>query len=135
MYPHRRLIFRSLKSDTFGMDVTTTRIDLLSQVMDAAALRHKVIANNIANVNTPGYKRLDVEFEQTLAKALSTGVPAAEVKPTIVQDDSNAERVDGNTVDIDREMGQLNQNSLLYTAASQILANQIAQLRSAITGR
>ena len=117
------------------MDVTTPRIDLLSRVMDAAALRHKVISNNIANVNTPGFKRLDVEFEQSLAKALGRGVPAAEINPTVVQDDSNAERVDGNTVDIDREIGQLNQNSLLYTAAAQIMANQIAQLRSAITGR
>lgn len=117
------------------MDATNSRIDLLSRVMDAASLRHKVIANNIANVNTPGFKRLDVEFEQALAKAIGAGVPLATVSPTIVTDPTTAERVDGNTVDIDREMGDLNQNSLLYTAASQILASQLSQLRSAITGR
>ncbi|WP_020468459.1 flagellar basal body rod protein FlgB [Zavarzinella formosa] len=117
------------------MDVTNNRIDLLTRVMDTAALRHKVIANNVANVNTPGFKRLGVEFEQTLSKAIEAGTPVTSVSPTIVTDDTTAERVDGNTVDIDREMQQLSMNSLLYTAASQILANQLAQLRSAIAGR
>lgn len=117
------------------MDITNSKIDLLARVLDAAATRNKVIAQNIANVNTPGYKRLDVEFEQTLAKALAGGEPVSQAPITIIEDTTTAERVDGNTVDIDKEMGQLSQNSLLYNAAAQLLATQLAQLRSAITGR
>ena len=43
-------------------------IDVLSRVLDTAALRHRVIAQNVANVNTPGYRRLEVTFEDELAK-------------------------------------------------------------------
>lgn len=103
--------------------------------MDAAALRQKVIAQNVANVNTPGYRRLAVEFEDEMAKALGTpgGAPGA-VSGTVVVADA-AERVDGNTVDLDREMGDLTKNGLLYQAAAQIAASRMASLRSAVSGR
>jgi flagellar basal-body rod protein FlgB len=108
-------------------------IDTLTRVLDTAGLRHRVIAQNVANVNTPGYKRLEVQFEDALAKALATpGGPAA--KPRVVEGDG-PERVDGNTVDIDREMGDLTKNGLLYQAATQILASRLAALRSAVSGR
>ncbi len=110
-------------------------IDVLQRVMDAAALRQKVIAQNVANVNTPGYRRMAVEFEGEMAKALGTpgGSPAA-VSPTVVVADG-PERVDGNTVDLDREMGDLTKNGLLYQAAAQIVASRMASLRSAVSGR
>lgn len=117
------------------MDVSSSRTDLLARVLDAAALRHRVIANNIANVNTPGFKRLDVSFEDELAKVLAGGGDVRGVKPTVAEDPTAPERVDGNTVDIDREMGMLSKNSLLYTAASQILVARMSAMRSAITGR
>ena len=47
-------------------------LNLLSHVLGAAGLRHRVIAQNIANVNTPGYRRLEVTFEEDLARALQT---------------------------------------------------------------
>lgn len=108
-------------------------IDVLSRVLDTASLRHRVIAQNVANVNTPGYHRLEVTFEDELAKELHTpGGTAAKAK--VVEGDG-PERVDGNTVDIDREMGDLTKNGLLYQAATQILASRMASLRSAISGR
>ena len=110
-------------------------IDVLTRVMDAAALRQKVIAQNVANVNTPGYRRLAVEFEGEMAKALGTpGGAAGAVSPTVVVADG-PERVDGNTVDLDREMGDMNKNSLLYQAAAQIAASRMASLRAAVAGR
>ena len=110
-------------------------IDVLRRVMDAAALRHQVISQNVANVNTPGYRRLAVEFEDELAKVLgASGGSAGSVAPKVVVED-RAERVDGNTVDLDREMGDLNKNTLLFQAASQLVASRIASMRSAITGR
>lgn len=117
------------------MDTSHLNLKLLAQVLDASAMRHRVIAQNIANVNTPGYRRLAVEFENDLAKALAApDGDVAHVKPRVVIEDG-PERVDGNTVDIDREMGALSKNSLLYQAAAQIITSRVASMRSAIAGR
>lgn len=116
------------------MNVNSSQIDLLARLMDAAGMRHRVIANNVANVNTPNFKRQQVLFEDEMAKALHGG-DVASVKPTVGEDTSAAERVDGNTVDIDKEMGDLTKNALLYNAAAQIVATRLATLRSAISGR
>ena len=118
------------------METKDSRLNILSQVLDAAALRHRVIAQNVANVNTPGYRRLAVEFEADLAKALAApgGAATAHVQPRVVVADG-PERVDGNTVDIDREMNDLGRNAVLYEAAVQIITSRVASLRSAIAGR
>jgi flagellar basal-body rod protein FlgB len=117
-----------------AMDTSLSGLNVLTQVLDTAALRHRVIAQNVANVNTPGYRRLAVEFEDNLAKSLASASNPAQVKPRVVIEDG-PERVDGNTVDIDREMVAMNKNSLLYQAAAQIITNRVAQLRAAIAGR
>lgn len=118
------------------MEPTVPGLNLLTQVLDAAALRHRVISQNVANVNTPGYRRREVAFEADMAKALASpgGATTAQVKPQVVVADG-PERVDGNTVDIDREMNDLTKNALLYQAATQIVASRVAALRSAIAGR
>jgi flagellar basal-body rod protein FlgB len=109
-------------------------IDLLTQVLNASSLRHRVIAQNVANVNTPGYQRREVAFEDALAKSLAQpgGARLPEAKVIEVE---GPERVDGNTVDIDREMGDLTKNSLLYQAAAQLLNSRLASLRAAVAGR
>jgi flagellar basal-body rod protein FlgB len=96
-----------------------------------------VIAQNVANVNTPGYRRRDVSFEDALARQLSrpgTG-QISEVKPQIIQAVSGYERQDGNNVDVDAEMGRLQKNTLLFSVYSQVLAAKMAAMRAAITGR
>jgi flagellar basal-body rod protein FlgB len=115
---------------------TVSGLGVLTQLMDAAALRHRVIAQNVANVNTPGYKRREVLFEADLAKALAANddTAAAHVTPQVVLGEG-PERVDGNNVDIDREMNALSKNALLYQAAAQIVASRVASLRAAIAGR
>jgi flagellar basal-body rod protein FlgB len=118
------------------MNPTIPNLNLLSQVLSTASLRHKIIAQNVANVNTPGYRRLEVVFEDAMAKALAqpgTG-DAAHVTPRVVVADG-PERVDGNTVDIDREMNDLTRNALLYQAAAQVLTSRLGQVRTAIAGR
>ena len=117
------------------MNVTTSQIDLISSLLSTVSLRHRVIANNVANVNTPNYKRLDVTFAESFSHALQSGGLPTLGQPKIVEDTQTAERVDGNTVDIDIEMNTLNKNALLYETLAQVMASRIASLRSAITGQ
>jgi flagellar basal-body rod protein FlgB len=116
------------------METNVSGLGVLAQLLDAAALRHRVIAQNVANVNTPGYRRRAVEFEADLAKALAAPAGTAHVKPKVVIEDG-PERVDGNTVDVDREMSALGKNALLYQAAATIMQSRVASLRAAISGR
>lgn len=116
------------------MDTNLPGLGVLTQLLDASNLRHRVIAQNVANVNTPGYRRLEVAFEADLARALNSPSGGNPVKPRVVTGDG-PERVDGNNVDIDVEMNTLTKNALLYQAATQIIASRVATLRSAISGR
>ncbi|MEZ6130572.1 MAG: flagellar basal body rod protein FlgB [Planctomycetaceae bacterium] len=112
------------------------QIERLPRLMDAADLRHRVISQNLANVNTPGYHRLDVEFEKHLASEMagSTSGSETDVKPEIVEDNSGSMRADGNNVDVDREIGQLNKNAILFQMYSQLLKSQFDTMKRAIEG-
>lgn len=116
------------------METNGSGLGVLAQLLDAAALRHRVIAQNVANVNTPGYRRREVTFEADLAKSLAAPGPTPPVKPQVVVADG-PERVDGNTVDLNQEMNALTKNALLYQAAAQIVTSRVASLRAAISGR
>ena len=118
------------------MGVTPSQFELLGSLLDAASLRHQVIAQNVANVNTPGYHRLDVSFEESLNRELLANANSDSVsqKPRIVEGASSVMRDDGNNVDIDAEMGRLTKNTMLFGVYSQILATRMAAMRSAIAG-
>ncbi len=122
------------------MNPTSSNFDLMARLLDVASLRHKVIAQNVANVNTPGYHALDLSFEDSFARRGSPriGESAAAgtlVQPAIVEGVGGAERADGNNVDIDVEMAQLEKNTLIYRTFMQLLASDIATRRTAITGQ
>jgi flagellar basal-body rod protein FlgB len=116
---------------------TNTQFDVLARLLDVSALRHDVIAQNVANINTPGYRGQEVRFEDAFAQALGAGElnRALAIQPQVAAAPGGAERLDGNNVDIDAEMGQLNKNALLFKVYSQLLSTQLAQYRSAISGR
>lgn len=105
--------------------------------MDVAQLRHRVISRNLANVNTPGYRRQEVSFEDAFARAMGKQGEqgALRVSPRIVEGHDNPPRQDGNTVDLDREVAHLNKNSMTFGMAAQMLVSRIGMMRSAITGR
>ena len=115
------------------MQSLNPQFDLLGRLITAAETRHRVISNNIANVNTPNYRRLDVSFEEQLARELA-GDPAVQAQPEIVQTPGLVARADGNNVDIDREIGQLNKNAMLQQTWIQLLASDLEQMRLAISG-
>lgn len=117
------------------MTVTTDRIDLMARLLDVAALRQDVIAQNVANLNTPGYSTLEVSFEDTLSQALADNRGHSNLKPEIVAGEGGTVRDDGNNVDVDLEMARLQKNALYFKVYTQILAGDLSQMRSAITGR
>ncbi len=124
---------------------------LLNRAMDITWRAKEVTADNIANADTPGYKRSEVLFANNLQEAshLGPGVKRlTRTDPRHIQGRSGAsdsiavERItassyrnDGNNVDIDAEMAALTKNNLLYEALSQSMSNEIRLLRIAITGR
>ena len=122
--------------------LATPGIKSLSLALDEAALRQQAISANIANVNTPGFKRLDVSssFEQAFSGALSQlggggevgDLPAGSIETSANQGPA---RPDGNTVQIEQEMLGMAQNSARYEFASEMLANSFHGIKTAITGQ
>ncbi len=105
---------------------------LVESALNAASQRHQVIANNIANVNTPGFKRSRVEFESELAKALAAGESPESIATKIVQDTETTLRPDGNNVDIEVEQVLMAENQLWYAALTRQISDHFARLRLVI---
>jgi len=108
--------------------------------LDAIAVRQDAIASNIANLETPGYKRLDVApaFNSELERACAARDPQqiAGLKPQLAVD-PNAVAVspDGNTVNLESELLEMNKNSLANTLQTQLITTDFYRLRMAITGK
>jgi flagellar basal-body rod protein FlgB len=128
-------------------------VDMLKNALTGASDSHAVFANNIANVNTPGFKRTDVSFKQALAQSVPetpdpnelqmaitnqgdiTTDPTAEVIPFSVHstlDDTQQLRLDGSNVDIDQEMAKLSLNAAYRQTMAQMLGVQYTRIREAI---
>ena len=111
----------------------------LSRSLDGFAARHKVIANNIANAETPGFQRSEVHFEEDLKAAYDTqGTSSAkkklaEVTPEVSLDTDSPARPDGNNVNIDQEVADLAKNTLSYKAATTLLESKGSILKYVVT--
>ena len=129
--------------------VNTPTIDIGSRAMAAASLRHEVLSNNIANVNTPYFRRSHVRFEDLLKQELGLDdnplmkvvrthdrhFPVAfrgKARAVIEQDATTNMRLDGNNVDIDIEMAEVAKNQLYYSALATALGGHISKLKSVI---
>ena len=130
--------------------VNTSVIDVSSRAMAASTLRHEVLSNNIANVNTPNFKRSHVRFEDLLKRELGLDndplmkvvrthdrhFPIAfrgKARPVIEQEQHTNMRLDGNNVDIDIEMAEVAKNQLYYSALANALGGHISKLKSVIS--
>lgn len=109
---------------------------LLSEMTRAASLRHQVLSQNIANIDTPGYRPMEVSFGEELRLASGAGEPPATVvKASVVTDPFiGAGRYDGNAVDLDRQMAKMAENALWHNALIQILNSRMNLLRTAVRG-
>lgn len=120
----------------FFSDIASTA---LSKTLDAASARQRTIANNIANVETPGYKRRYVQFEEQLQAALQekgnekVRRALSNLAPTEQTDAITPGRPDGNNVNIDAEIANLAKVGLKHRAATVLLEGKIAMLRAAIS--
>ena len=120
------------------MSVIPSQFHLIGKLLDASSVRAQVTGQNIANVNTPGYKAHEVRFEDRLEAALEDPqgqFETLEVTPEVVLQTGLTERADGNNVDLDTELGKSQKNALLYSAYTRILSSKISAMRSAISGR
>jgi flagellar basal-body rod protein FlgB len=117
-------------------------INVLNKAADASWTRNTVISNNIANADTPGYKRKDVQFESYLMSAMTKGgsltdrvnsVNLDSLNPTVYTDNSSLSyRLDGNNVDIDTESANLAENQIRYYALLDSMSQEFSRLRTVI---
>lgn len=109
-------------------------------MLDTTVLRHEAIASNIANVETPNYKRLDVSssFENQLKQAVAThdASQISQVQPSLAVDNTAVSgRADGNTVTLENEILKMNQNMVEDALETQLVSGSLMKMRLAITGK
>ena len=122
----------------------------LGAALNMRQLKQNITSANIANAETPGYHAKKIDFENALARALdiddmrslstSSGdhfaLGAGSIsgtRPDIYENPEGAVNNDGNTVDLEREMSNLTENSIMYKAALQLINKKMASLRYAVT--
>ena len=125
-----------------------TKVPVLSAVLDVTQLRQRVIANNIANVSTEGYRRKSVRFQEYLesfvrkppvegrrADPRHIPIPKPIAAPEVYEPESGVNDSGLNNVDVDREMADLAENHLFFNAGQRLIARQFDGLKKSITGR
>lgn len=124
-------------------------LDVLAKALQAASLRQEAIAQNMANVDTPGYKAVEVSFEEQLRRSLSkraavkmrTTHPAhmtqtqsfTDINPVMVRRTGTSARADGNNVDPELEMAELAANQLMYSTLTRLVSEKYSLLKYAIS--
>ena len=112
-------------------------VNVLDKAADASWSRENILTNNIANVNTPGYKRKDLNFENTLKTELGRckheSLDFSRLNPSVYVDSSNySYRLDGSNVDIDTEEVELASEQIRYQGITAGINGQFDRMRSVI---
>lgn len=124
------------------VDTGSYTYELIKRALDVSDLRGKAIENNIANINTKGYKRINVTFEETLSnvtedfrtkgntKVSKNGIGSISLK----RDNSNSMRADGNNVDLEVEKTNQAANTLMYNALVSKANGKLSMQKYVISG-
>ncbi len=106
----------------------------LEAALKGASIRQSVIANNIANLNSPGYRRSVVEFEKHLAEAIEAGddVDLDAIRESILQPMNTPVDLNGNDVSLEIEIGEMIKNNAMYKTYMRVLGNTYRKMASAI---
>ncbi len=139
--------FRIDNRGGFKMNINLfSNLTVLEKAMDASWLNHKVISDNIANIDTPNYKRKSIDFQNSLAEALDKNklkgttthnnhIPIGNNNPLAIkikvhnESKNDSMRIDGNNIDIDAEMALQTKNAIYYNAVATQLSSQINRLK------
>jgi flagellar basal-body rod protein FlgB len=148
--PCKNLEVKMPVNDIFG-----TTIDLLGKTMDLRIKNQSLIAGNLANAETPGYAPMELSFEDELKEAVkgrnirnatpSTTNPRHiplrrsagdidDIQGRFVDSPARTAGKDGNSVELEKEMGRMAENQVMYNASVQILAMKFNELKTAIKG-
>ena len=98
----------------------------LERYLDLLSARQRLVASNIANADTPGYKTKDIDFQKELSSLLAGG------EPRVAEAGGLVTRNDGNNVSVDREARLLAENALRFSAVSSLLKAEIRAVKAAI---
>ena len=132
------------------MNIDDKTMQALAASLKYRQLRQELIASNIANAETPGYKAKKIDFEEALARALDTDDQMSmkvtdgkhfnvgnggfkNLQPEIVETDDGIVSQDGNTVDRDKELAEMAENKIVYDASVQLLNKKLGLLKYAIS--
>lgn len=125
---------------------TFAYVDMLNSAANYSWRRNEVLNNNIANVDTPGYKRQELSFETVLSNAINVSATSDKtinqmvrninydhIKPTLYTDNANISyRLDGNNVDIDTEQVELASNQLYYNGVIDSMRQEFSRIKAAM---
>jgi flagellar basal-body rod protein FlgB len=112
----------------------TQIIELLEAGVKAEGVRQKAIANNIANLNTPGFRRSDIKFQDILAKMIKSEGPidSSKLEPEFFQPKTTLLDVTGNDVSLDTEVGEMIKNTSMHSAYTLLIKKKYEQMKAAI---
>jgi flagellar basal-body rod protein FlgB len=127
--------------------IDTKLINLIEKAMDGSTARQSLLSNNLANVNTPEFKRSDVDFQATLNGEITgsgslelkktnekhIGPVTAAAEPKVITYKNTSLRNDGNNVDLDMELANLSENNLYFNSLATLLSSQLSILRQSIS--
>ena len=118
---------------------------LLERSLDLRLARQNLLAANVANTETPGYRSVDLDFKQALSElvdqldAAESGQSAAlaggTVRARVVVDDGPTVGNNGNTVELEREMGKLSENAIMFKAQALFLGKKLQMIKEAVGGQ
>ena len=114
------------RSACFTLDVIDNITNQIEHYMDLLSARQKLVASNIANVDTPGYRTKDIDFQFEFI-SLAQGAP-----PNVVEAQGLVVKNDGNNVSMDREARLLSENSLRFNLATNLMKSQLKTINNAI---
>ena len=130
------------------MNAISQKLDSLGVTLKLRAQRQQLLAANIANADTPGYKARDFDFAAALKRAAGARINRTQTRPGHLAGGGGdlagvgiryripaQDSIDGNTVEVDRETALFTENALAYQANAQFLGDTIRSLRLAITGQ
>jgi len=126
-----RFVYKYL---VFLMSKIEDIVNLIDAGIKAETLRQKAIANNIANLETPGYRRVDVKFEELLAKCLrsSEDFDLGEIEALIYRPKQTPVKSNGNDVNLETEIGQMIKNTFRHKAYVRLLSKKYKQIDMAM---